>query len=75
MKPQKIKVQNKNQLIAAFGCAVDYPGPTLINLRNEKLDILYSLKSGKSCFRSYSFEKSIRRARGKIRKIPASFFS
>lgn len=73
MKAQRIRVQNKNQLIAAFGCAEGYPGPTCIQLINENVDTKYTLQPGQYCDQ-HDFSKAIKKARGRIRRIPATCF-
>lgn len=74
-KVQIITVANKGQLIAAVGCAINFPGATEITLIR---------KTGKTVYRFDSlydelwllgeYNIALKKVRGCIRKIPAECF-
>lgn len=75
IKDQVITVTNKAQLLVAFGCALDFEGTTRITLERKDSRTFYNLRpSADSWFSMEIFNKFIRRARAKIKRIPAECF-
>jgi len=69
MKSQLCHVTNKAQLLAAFGCALDFDGVTDIVLNGKTHYKLSPEQSGMDIF-----NKAIRKAIAKIRRTQATAF-
>lgn len=82
MKAQRIKVNTKGGLLAAFECAKDYCGPTNIELKRFSGETIFNIKPGEynskdkvfpyyRCWSQKVWNSFINKAKSKIRKIPA----
>lgn len=84
MKTQNCIVRNKNQLLAAVGCAMDVEVETHIRLlRSDGCVTSYVLDPYQYCNRNgfvssssrRRWNKRVRKVRSEIKKIPAKAFS
>jgi len=75
MRTQKITVNTKGGLLAAFECARNYPYGTEVNLIRKSgttKSILKPMKADRYRWDFNSFDKAINKAKKKIRRISAA---